>query len=246
MIAHGAALEVLNEIDSTILEARRRAESGDCGPVWLLALKQTAGRGRRGRAWVSLAGNLFVTYLGAATRKPGEIALLGFAAGLAIAEACEALGAGDVTLKWPNDVLIKGAKVAGVMLDSGASDRYGQWYALAFGVNLVARPAALDQATTALADHVAAPSAIEAFNLIRPRLEHWAAMLTEFGFAPLRAAWRARAYGLGQPVRALLSDETIEGLMQGLSEDGALEIATQAGLRYISAGDVHFPSGGGR
>ncbi len=102
MIAAEAPLQIFDEIDSTNAEARRRAERGDVGPIYLLARAQTAGRGRRGRVWQSLDGNLFLTYLGATQRPPSEIAMLGFAAGLALAEFCEALVGPDIAaLKWP-------------------------------------------------------------------------------------------------------------------------------------------------
>lgn len=242
--ASGAPLEILEEIDSTIVEARRRADFGDYGPVWLLARKQAAGRGRRGRAWTSIEGNLFATYLGRTERPPAEIALLGFAAGLGIAEAMEALGANDVALKWPNDVFIRGAKAAGIMLDSGAIDGGGHWFALAFGVNIAARPGALDQETAALADHIhgPAPKPEDLLEDIAARIEAWARRLERDSFSALREAWLGRAYRLGEPIRVVVSDETIEGRMKGLSAHGELEIETGAGLRYISAGDIHFPN----
>src|SRR5262249_23038978 len=141
-------VEAFDAIDSTILEARRRAERGELGPVWLIAKRQTAGRGRRGRAWASLEGNLLATYLFAAGQPPAQIAPLGFAAGVAIADTIDdALGAARAALKWPNDVFIDAAKAAGIMLDSG-----GAWAALAFGVNLASAPAGIDQPTISLRD----------------------------------------------------------------------------------------------
>src|SRR5436190_23655448 len=119
MIDANAPVEVFAEIDSTILEARRRAERGDVKPVWLVAKRQTAGRGRRGRAWSSFEGNLLATQLFTTRQPPSKIALLGFATGVSLAETIEAIiGSGRATLKWPNDVFIDGAKAAGIMLDS--------------------------------------------------------------------------------------------------------------------------------
>src|SRR5262245_54930489 len=141
MIDAHAPVEVFDEIDSTIMEARRRAERGDVGPVWLIAKRQTAGRGRRGRAWSSLVGNLLATLLFATEAPPAQIALLGFATGVALAESFDAIiGAGRATLKWPNDVFIDAAKASGIMLDSGALAGGSTWVALAFGVNLAAAP----------------------------------------------------------------------------------------------------------
>lgn len=243
MLDPAAPIEIFEEIDSTVVEARRRAEFNDFGPVWLLARRQTAGRGRRGRTWASPEGNLFATYLGQTEWPPAKIALLGFAAGLAIAAAIEAAGVKAAALKWPNDVFAGDAKLAGILLDSGAIGGGGHWFALAFGVNIANAPGGLDQKTTAIVEHVGgAPPAAEALlKDIRPRLEGWAARLERDGFTPLREAWLARAFGLGRPLRAVLGAETIEGAMRGLSVHGELEIETAAGMRYISAGDIHFP-----
>src|SRR5262245_17039538 len=135
MIDGQAPVEVFDEIDSTILEARRRAERNEIAPVWLIAKRQTAGRGRRGRAWASYDGNLLATYPFATRQPPAQIALLGFVAGVAIAETIDdILGPGRATLKWPNDVFVDAAKAAGIMLDSGSLGEAGAWAALAFGV----------------------------------------------------------------------------------------------------------------
>lgn len=243
MIDGRAPVETFDEIDSTILEARRRAERGDFGPVWLLARRQSAGRGRRGRAWVSLDGNLLATYLFETHRAPAEVALLGFVAGLAIAECMEAFELiGAVTLKWPNDVMIEGAKAAGILIDSGAASGGRLWAALAFGVNLAAAPQALDQATTCLRErlprNLETPSPANFFAALRPRLEAWSGHLTAEGFEPLRRAWLARVHGLGAPVRVLQGSETIEGAIAGLSARGELELDTTSGRRLIAAGDV--------
>lgn len=246
MIDAQAPVETFDEIDSTVVEARRRAERGETGPVWLIARKQTAGRGRRGRAWVSPEGNLFATYLFSTTRPPAEIALLGFATGIAIAETVEAIiGAGRVTLKWPNDVFIDGAKASGIMLDSGALAS-GVWVALAFGVNLANSPEAIDQPTISLRavlpPDAPAPEPLAFLAQLRPRLEGWAQRLVTEGFEPLRTAWMARAHALGANVRVVQGETTLEGRVVGLSVRGELELDTADGRRLIAAGDVLLPS----
>jgi BirA family biotin operon repressor/biotin-[acetyl-CoA-carboxylase] ligase len=243
MIIAEAPVEVFDEIDSTILEARRRAEAGVIAPVWIVARRQSAGRGRRGRVWASLEGNLLATYLGATGRPPAEIALLGFATGLAIAETIDAsIGPGLATLKWPNDVLIDGAKASGIMLDSGAAQGGETWFALAFGVNLAAAPEALDQPTTSLRAHLPpdapAPDPLAFLAQLRPRLDAWTARLTREGFEPLRRAWLSRAHGLGASARVALGEAILEGRIAGLSPRGELEFDTKDGRRLIAAGDV--------
>lgn len=247
MIDANAPVESFDEIDSTIVEARRRAERGEIGPVWLIAKRQTAGRGRRGRVWVSTDGNLFTTHLFVTHQPPVQIALLGFAAGVAIAETVdEIIGAGGATLKWPNDVLIDGAKAAGIMLDSGSLGPAGTWCALAFGVNLAVAPDNLDQRTTSLRailpPDALAPEPISFLARVRPKLEAWAARTERDGFEPLRHAWLARAHGLGQVARVVQGEQTLEGRIAGLSPRGELELDTDQGPRLIAAGDVFLPN----
>jgi BirA family biotin operon repressor/biotin-[acetyl-CoA-carboxylase] ligase len=246
MLAPGAPLAVFDEIDSTMLEARRRADFGDLGPAWLLARLQTAGRGRRGRAWTTIPGNLMATYFGATPAPPAAIALLGFAAGIAIAEALDdAAGAPCATLKWPNDVLLDGRKAAGVLLDSGAAGAGVTWFALGFGVNLTGAPGDAGYPTAALAQRlppgVAAPAPEAFLDAVRGRLEPLAGALERDGFAAVRAAWLARAHGLGAHASAQIGETRIEGIARGLSPRGELELETPQGLRLIAAGDVHFP-----
>lgn len=242
MIDANAPVEIFDEIDSTILEARRRAERGELKPVWLIAKRQTAGRGRRGRGWSSLDGNLMATLLFKTKEPPAKIALLGFATGVALAESIEAIiGSGRATLKWPNDVFIDGTKAAGIMLDSGP---YGgdTWVALAFGVNLAAAPEGLDQPTISLRavlpPDAPAPEPLAFLAQLRPRLEEWAGRIESDGFEPLRAAWLARAHGMGQAARVLQGDQALEGRIVGLSPRGELELETGEGRRLIAAGDV--------
>lgn len=243
MIDAGAPVEVFDEIDSTLLEARRRAERGALDPVWLIAKRQTAGRGRRGRTWATIEGNLLATYLFTTRHPPATIALLGFATGIALAETIDAvLGANRATLKWPNDVFVDGAKASGILLDSGSIDPQTTWVALAFGVNLAGAPDGLDQSTISLRDvlppDAPAPLPLEFLAALRPRLLAWATRLEREGFEPLRQAWMQRAHGLGQEAKVLQGDQVIEGAIAGLSSRGELELDTLTGRRLIAAGDV--------
>lgn len=243
MILTEAPVETFDEIDSTILEARRRAERGAGSPVWLVAKRQTAGRGRRGRTWASLEGNLLATYLGTTQRAPADLALVGFVTGVAIAEAIDdVIGAGRATLKWPNDVLIDGAKVSGIMLDSGALGGGVTWFALGFGVNLEAAPEALDQPTTSLRQvlppDALAPAPLAFLAQLRPRLAAWCDTLARYGFEPLRQVWLTRAHGLGASAQIATGEARVQGRIVGLSPRGELEFVTSEGLRLIAAGDV--------
>jgi BirA family biotin operon repressor/biotin-[acetyl-CoA-carboxylase] ligase len=250
MIDGQAPVEVFDEIDSTVLEARRRAERGELGPVWLVAKRQTAGRGRRGRPWASIDGNLLATYLFTSDRPPTEIALLGFATGVAIAETIDSIiGAGSATLKWPNDVFVDGAKASGILLDSGSLPGGGAWVALAFGVNLAAAPEKLDQDTISLREilppDAPAPEPLQFLAMLRPRLENWASRAQSTGFEPLRQAWLQRAHGLGREARIVQGENVIEGRIVGISARGELELDTDTGRKFIAAGDVLLPKSSG-
>ncbi len=242
MLAPDAALEIFDEIDSTMLEARRRAERGEWAPVWLMARTQSAGRGRRGRSWTSIRGNLMTTYLGPATAPPGQVALLGLAAALAICTAIDVeAGANVARVKWPNDVYVREAKAAGVMLDSGGAPG-AAWFALGFGVNIVGAPEGLDQPTASLRDVTPAAAALPTpeglLARIRTSLEAYARQLETQGFEPLRRLWLERALWMGRTINVQTGAASIEGVLRGLSANGELEIDTKDGPRRIAAGDV--------
>ena len=151
-------IEAYDELDSTNAEARRRAEAGEGGPVWITAARQTAGRGRRGRAWSTKTGNLAATLLFITTKPAGEAAQLSFVAALAAAELADTcIGPGAAKLKWPNDVLIYGRKAVGILIESGARPEGGLWMAVGIGINLAHAPQDVERPATAFAEHMAAP-----------------------------------------------------------------------------------------
>ena len=136
-----APLLLLDQIDSTNAEARRRAEAGETGPLWIAARRQTGGRGRRGRAWESNTGNLFATLLMTTPRPPAEAAQVTFVAALAVADLLDSYAPPSlVTIKWPNDVMLAGEKASGVLVESGAHPSGGLWLAVGIGVNLAHAP----------------------------------------------------------------------------------------------------------
>lgn len=242
MIKAAAPIVWFDVIDSTNEEAVRRARSGQTDGLWIEAGAQTAGRGRRGRAWLSEPGNLFMTYLGATDRGAQELALLGFIAALAVADlADEAIGAPVSCLKWPNDVLIDGAKLSGILLESGALQGGELWFALGIGINVASAPELASYPIASLAQHGATEPAAALRLRLRAALAARAQQWDQQGFQAIRAAWHQRAFGLGQQVRATLGQEAIVGTALGLSPDGALEIETPDGrIRSISAGEVYF------
>lgn len=240
-----------DRIDSTNAEARRRAEAGDVGPVWLAARTQDAGRGRRGRAWTSEPGNLFATLLTATRRPAAEAAQISFLAALAVVDLLDAFARpGEVSIKWPNDVLLGGNKTCGILVESGArpagAQSGGLWLAVGIGVNLVHAPGDTERPAGALA-HVLRPDLAHpptpemALTVLAEAMTSWMARWDAYGFEPIRDAWVRRADGLGGPCTARLEAETLYGVAEGVAEDGALRLRLKdGGLRLLSAGDVFF------
>jgi BirA family biotin operon repressor/biotin-[acetyl-CoA-carboxylase] ligase len=237
-------VETYDELDSTNAEARRRAEAGQGGPVWIAAARQTAGRGRRGRAWSSEAGNLAATLLTTTDLPPADAAQVSFVAALAAADLAETcLGAGAAQLKWPNDVLVFGKKAVGILVESSPRDDGRLWLAVGIGVNLAHAPRDIDRPATAFAEHMAAlpPAPLEALEILANRFEAWRALWATQGFSPIAKAWTARAHGLGARCEARLPNRTLCGLAEGLDGDGALRLRLDDGaVERITAGDVFF------
>jgi BirA family biotin operon repressor/biotin-[acetyl-CoA-carboxylase] ligase len=234
-LTDGTRFVRLGEIDSTNEEARRRAEAGEAGPLWILAERQTAGRGRRGRTWATLDGNLAATLLLRPKAQPA--AQLSFAAALAVAEmAAHFAPQAPIMVKWPNDVLADGRKLAGILLEAGSD-----WLAIGIGVNLAQFPEDTEFPATSLAALGASPPTPEtALAVLAARFAHWQAVWEAQGFAPLRSAWLARAGDLGVAVRARLPHEECSGAFEGIDATGALLLRQPDGVRAITAGEVFF------
>jgi BirA family transcriptional regulator, biotin operon repressor / biotin---[acetyl-CoA-carboxylase] ligase len=232
-----------DEIDSTNAEARRRAEAGEAGPVWITAARQSAGRGRRGRAWETGSGNLAASHLFTTTKPPAEAAQVSFLAALAVADLAAAfVPASLVSLKWPNDPLIGGVKASGILVESGQQGG-ALWVVTGIGVNLAAAPMAAERPATTFATHMTAPppAPLDALNILAESFERWLTLWNSAGFEPIAEAWTRRAHGLGEACVARLGHETVEGVAEGLDTDGALRLRLADGsLRRISAGDVFF------
>jgi BirA family transcriptional regulator, biotin operon repressor / biotin---[acetyl-CoA-carboxylase] ligase len=237
----GYALEWLEEIDSTNAEARRRAVAGESGPLWIAAARQTAGRGRRGRVWQTLAGNLSATLLLRPAAPPDAAAQLSFAAALAAADMAQHFAPGAaVTVKWPNDVLADGRKLAGILLESGNED--GFWLAIGIGVNLAHFPPDTEFPATSLATlGGSVPAPEQALIVLADRFAHWHAVWRTSGFEVLRDAWLARADRLGARIRARLPREEQCGVFEGIDASGALLLNQGHGrVRTIAAAEIFW------
>lgn len=218
------------------------------GPAWFLGLTQTAGRGRRARPWVSPRGNFYGTLLLHPAEPPEQVALRSFAAALALRDAFVALtGLPDsFRLKWPNDVLLNGAKVAGILLESSGVGGRVPHLAIGIGVNLIAHP---DQSVmeagalpaVSLLSETGLRVTPEAFlDALAPAYAAWEARFTVEGFAPLREEWLAHAARLGEPVRARTGQSTREGIFETIDAQGNLILSTATGREAIPAAEIFF------
>lgn len=240
----GYSVATFEAIDSTNEEARRRAATGERGPLWIWAKRQTAGRGRRGREWESPEGNLMATLLLAPGVSTPEAARLSFVAALAVHDLAAVYATRSVVrVKWPNDVLVDGRKAAGILLESSGEAGVDilPWVAIGIGVNLIHAPAATLYPATFLGAHGRAPTAAEALAELAEAWETRFRTWRVSGFAAIREAWLEVAAGVGQPIEVRLPGETLTGRFETLMPDGALSLLQPSGARRaITAGEVFF------
>lgn len=244
----GFACAVFDSIDSTNEEARRRSAAGETGPVWIAARRQSAGRGRLGRSWVTEPGNLAATLLLPFRGTPAEAARLGFLAAVSVAELlCRFAPDLPVTLKWPNDVLLSGRKAAGILLENFGQGADGRLrVAIGIGINLAYHPPVdgTRWPATSIAAEIGTPVDFGiALAELAARVDHWLAVLESDGFGAIRTAWLARADRLGQPIEARLPHATFRGRFVDMDADGALVIEATDGMRRIAAGEIYWEAG---
>jgi BirA family biotin operon repressor/biotin-[acetyl-CoA-carboxylase] ligase len=254
-ISAGYRLAAFDHIGSTNAEALARARDGERGPMWFVTSEQTAGRGRRHRAWIAPRGNLATSILEVFDVSPAVAATLGFAAGLALEAALRRVSieaslrsAGSdnmkFSLKWPNDVLAGRRKLAGILLEAETVADGRLAVVVGIGTNVVAAPEGTPTPATSLA---ALGVQIGAEELFAELSDAWAEFRGIWdngsGFEQIRRLWLERAAGLGQPVAVHTGSFTVEGTFDTIDKLGCLIIRTSEGrLMPISAGDVYFGS----
>lgn len=229
-----------DKIGSTNDEARRMAAEGAPHGTVVHADEQTAGRGRMSHTWFSPPGNLYVSILLRTGVPAGRTAELSFLASLAVADTVEALLPRNTRamLKWPNDVLISGAKIAGILLE-----QVDDATIMGIGVNVLEAPSNAAYKTTTIVANGGIASVDGARDILLERLGGHLEVWREHGFAPVRVQWLERSYPIGAAIRATSAGQPVAGHFAGLDEDGALLLETPQGLQRIVAGEV-LPTGG--
>lgn len=246
--AAGYRLTWRESTPSTNDDAAAAARAGDPGRHWFLAGEQTAGRGRHGRHWSSPTGNLYASLLLVEPCEPTMAPQLGFVAGLALHEAVSAttgVHAPRLSLKWPNDLLLDGAKAAGLLLEGhriGASGVFT--VVIGLGVNIVAAPEGTPYPTAALnrlaPDLTPADLFVHLSAAFARYFEVWETQ--RGGFSTIRQLWLTRAAGLGGPAAVRLPGGERQGVFEGLDPAGRLQLRTPSGVELIDAGDLYFPN----
>ncbi len=243
----GYGRRVLPRIDSTNAEAARIAPHLR-GPEWILALEQSAARGRRGRRWVSPQGNFAATLVLHPTESPDRVALRSFVAALALYDALVALtGRSEgFALKWPNDLLLNGGKLAGILLESTGSGGQISHCAIGIGVNLQEAPPAEQLEVgalrpVALLAETGLATTPEAFlDLLAPAYARLEAQFATYGFAPIREAWLNRAARLGEVITARTARDTLTGTFETVDAAGNLVLSTAQSRVAIPAAEIFF------
>jgi len=229
-------IRAVAETGSTNADMLALAAAGAGEGLWLRADRQTGGRGRQGRVWQSPPGNFYGSTLVRLRGSDPAAATLALVAAVALEEAVRIYAPGaDVAIKWPNDLLLGEAKLAGILLE-----RADDAVVVGIGVNLAHHPAGLDRPVTSLAQHGPAPDPAEFAPTLADAFARWLSRWRGEGLAVIRDAWTARAHPAGTALAASLPDgERVEGIFERLDADGALILRLADGrVRAIHAGDI--------
>lgn len=236
--------EALDEVTSTNTECLARARQGDPGNLWVTARRQTAGRGRRGRAWTSETGNLYASLLLIDPAPPEQLASLPLAVALAVHGALRSVlpqSAEKLEIKWPNDVLIGRKKSCGILLEGEGLADGRRALVAGIGINMRHRPEDGPYGVTSLQEQGCDISPDELFSHLYREMTEVLNLWDEGqAVADVTARWRGLACGIGEPIRVNLPDRSIEGRFAGIDDRGLLILDTGNAMMPIAAGDVFF------
>ncbi|MCA8887353.1 MAG: biotin--[acetyl-CoA-carboxylase] ligase [Parvularculaceae bacterium] len=236
----GARSEVFDTLDSTSEESKRRILTGETGPLWLVAKEQTAGYGRRGTPWRQAVGDLAATYLFSPNAGQERMPQISFVAGLAVADALARFAPDSAfKLKWPNDIIVNGAKIAGLLLELSFTRDNQAIVSFGVGVNIVNAPSGMDYPTARMLDLCGrAPTTDEVLGRIDELFAYWLSIWRHEGFSPVRSAWLLKAQGIGAKIRVRLAGNEFEGVFRDLDGEGALILDIDGEAKRVTAGTI--------
>lgn len=235
-------LESHEVLESTSSLVKQRAEAGEDEGLAVLALRQSAGRGRQGRGWESPAGNLYLSLLLRPAVPLRDAPQWSFVAAVALAETLKPLlpEAAQPSLKWPNDLLLQGAKAAGILVETGIAPTHSlDWICIGIGVNIMSKPSLPDRPTACLAEYLPNPPTPDALAAaLLQALSHWHETRLRQGFESIRDAWLRHGPAMGAAVSVKRDGALLEGAFAGLSPEGGLKLAKGSEVQLILAGEI--------
>ena len=238
---------IIDEVDSTMKEARRR-QADLTQPTWILAKNQTNAHGRRGRTWSNPNGNFSATLALKIKEDPTRLALRSFVTALALFDTLAYVTKAPklLSLKWPNDVLMEDKKVAGILLESFGSGKVIDFLFIGVGVNLVPLPDGIEPSFGS----VLLPVSLSDFDFkidpedflvyLAANFDYWEKQLRNFGFSRLRKVWLSRAVKVGDMIAVRTGSDLYEGIFDTIDDSGNLVLKMESDIKIISAGDVYF------
>ena len=233
-------LEPYDALESTSDTCILRAKSGEPEGLAILALRQTAGRGSRGRQWEAPAGNLNLSVLLRPKLPMAQFSVFPLLAGIAVADAVSAFLPADAApvLKWPNDVLLGGAKLAGILIDAAPNNDASGWLVIGIGINLISAPQLPNRRTTTLAAYGGQAKPPEAAQMVLNFLGHWLDVLDHSGLPPIIDAWQQRGHPIGTQLHLTGVNAEITGRFAGLSPSGELLLNVGNRIERFQTGEI--------
>ena len=242
-LANGYRHIALGEVGSTNQIALEYSKRSDPGKLWVSAQSQSGGKGSRGRSWVSAKGNLFASLLLHMNVAPQKLATLSFVAGLAVFEALKQFfDERRLTLKWPNDVLLDGKKVSGILLENHVGKNRRSAVIIGVGINCNSSPLSTAFAATNMAKEGQALKPETVFGHLVAEMDRWLEIWDNgANFMAIRNRWIERAAGRGEKILVKMPDRQIAGIFEDIDNDGCLILKSDDGLRQtISVADIFF------
>lgn len=234
-------VKTYESLDSTSLEAKRLAREGVSAGLWVLADQQSAGKGRFGRTWESLPGNLFASLLLYPDCDLSRIPELSFVSAVAVAATLRHFSDAEITCKWPNDILVEGQKCGGILLETeNTGNPQKPWVVIGIGINISAKPEGVDYPASCLNDHTEKLiSRDQVFEILTKKMSETITRWARDGFSPIRVLWLNQAHNLGQNIKIESAGKIQQGTFEGLSKTGALLLKDfQGNLNEIISGTV--------
>ncbi len=229
-------------IDSTNKEAIRKLEQGDASGLWITSSEQTLGRGRSGRDWVSKPGNLYCSLIQKVGDDIQKSAQLSFVASLAVRDTiCEFVESDLVKCKWPNDILISGKKISGILLESYQDKQGWNYMIIGIGINVAHHPDKMLYDATHINEQVEHIfSHVDVFFILTHKMSKRIGGWQKNGFDHIRSCWLDHASALGERISVRLPNEQFEGRFVDLDASGALMLDMDGEIKHIHSGDVFF------